>query len=310
MKGAAISRRFCVCVPARNEAARLPVLLEALAGQTVTGRIPVALCINNSDDDSVGVATAVVARHAGRLDVRVQDQVFPAALAHAGSARGRAMAMGLELIQGKGVLIATDADCRPPADWIAANLAAIAAGADIVGGRIELDDAEPIDPAIMAMRARLDQYWAAVRAIEDAIDPSSNDPAPRHGDHTGASLAIDAVLYQAAGGVPPIPTGEDRALVIAGVAAGGRLAHPTAVWTRVSARSEGRAADGMAAAMRTLAAVIEEGREPHLPAFDHWRRRAAWRRAIRATNGAAAMLAAEERLPPMPADMPLSMVAA
>ncbi len=303
-------RRFCVCVPARNEAARLPVLLDALAGQTIGGSIPVALCINNSDDNSVAVAASLSTRHWGRLDLRVQDYVFPPKLAHAGTARGRAMAMGFAAIGGAGVLISTDADCRPPADWIAANLAAVAGGADIVGGRIELDDAEPIDPAVLAMRARLDGYWAAVRAIEDAIDPSPHDPAPRHGDHTGASLAIEAALYRAAGGVPAIPTGEDRALVIAGVAAGGRLAHPMSVWTRVSARTEGRAENGMAAAMRSLAMTIGQGDDPRLPAFDHWRQRAEWRRERRAADGAAAMLAAEEELPPMPADMTLSLVPA
>lgn len=301
--------QFCVCVPARNEAARLPILLEALAAQTIARRISVALCINNSDDGSSAVVAAIAARHASRLDVQIDDCVLPPDVAHAGTARRRAMDAGLALIDERGVLISTDADCRPPPDWIAANLAAIAAGATIVGGRIVLDDAEPITPAMAAMRMRLDRYWAAVRDIEDAIDPSPHDPSPRHGDHTGASLAIDAGLYRAAGGVPTTARGEDRALVIAAVAAGGRLAHPTSVWTRVSARTEGRAADGMAAAMARLAAIIGDGDEPRVAAFDHWHRRAAWRRVQRARHGVAAALALEETLPPMPADMALPAIA-
>ncbi|MEG3175584.1 glycosyltransferase [Sphingomonas sp. RB3P16] len=296
---------FCVCVPARNEAARLPVLLDALAAQTVGGPVPVAICINNSDDGSVAVAEAAGARHAGRLDLMIDDCRLAPSVAHAGTARGRAMAAGYDRIGGSGLLVSTDADCRPPRDWLAATMTAYAGGATLIGGRIELDDAEPIAPAITAMRARFDQYWTAVRAIEDAIDPVPHDPPARHGDHTGASLAIDAALYRAAGGVPAIPTGEDRALVIAALGAGGRLVHPVAVWTRVSARTEGRAAGGMALAMAELADTIDRGDHPTVPAFAHWAERAHWRRATRATQGVAAMLAAEEALPPMPADMPL-----
>ena len=42
-------RAAVICVPARNEARRLPVLLEALAAQEAPGPIKVALCINNSN---------------------------------------------------------------------------------------------------------------------------------------------------------------------------------------------------------------------------------------------------------------------
>lgn len=300
---------FCVCVPARNESQRMPVLLDALAAQTIAGRITVAFCINNSDDDSVAVVEQHACRHAERLDIIVDACTLPPSLAHAGGARGRAMEMGYRHVSsaagGVGVLISTDADCRPPAEWIAANLAAIGAGADIVGGRIILDDAEPIDPAIARMRDRLDLYWAAVRAIEDASDPAPHDPPPRHGDHTGASIAIDAALYRAIGGVPPIASGEDRSMVINAVAAGGRLVHPPSVWTRVSARTEGRAAGGMAIAMAELAETVERGIDPYVPAFEHWRARALWRRATRTAYGVAEMLAREADLPPMPADMSL-----
>jgi hypothetical protein len=298
-------RSFCVCVPARNEAARLPVLLDALAAQTVDGVIPVMLCINNSDDDSIAVAHAVAHRHRGRLDVGIASSTFAPAVAHAGSARGHAMEQGYARLGGTGVLISTDADCRPPATWIAANLAAIDAGATIVGGQIVLDDAEPIDPAISALRARFDDYWAAVRAIEDAIDPAPDDPPPRHGDHTGASIAIDAVLFSKIGGVRAIASGEDRMMVVDAVAAGGRLVHPPAVWTRVSARTDGRAAGGMAIAMADLATTVGLGVDPMIPAFDHWRDRAIWRRTTRATCGITEMLTRETALPPMPADMRL-----
>lgn len=301
---------FCICVPARNEAYRLPVLLKALVAQSVAGRIAVALCINNSDDGSAATAAEIAARHIDRLELHIDECTLSPRLAHAGTARRRAMDAGAALLGAGGLLISTDADCRPPSDWIAANLAAYAGGAGIVGGQIRLDDREPVAPAVATIRERYDLYWAAVRAIEDAVDPSPHDLPPRHGDHTGASLAIDAGLYRAVGGVPTIPCGEDRALVTAAVAAGGRLAHPMAVWTRVSPRTRGRAEGGMAAAMAALMTTIAQDAVPLVARYEHWRQRATWRRDARARLGVATMLAHEERLPPMPADMPLPSIPA
>lgn len=296
---------WCVCVPARDEEARLPVLLDALAAQDVAGPVRVALCVNDSDDDSAAVARAHVAHRSGRLAILLDECRLPPAAAHVGTARGRAMDAGLRLVGDDGVLLTTDADCRPPTGWIAANLAAVAAGADLVGGRIAIDADEPVDPALLAVRARLDRYWAAVRAIEDAIDPCPHDPAPRHGDHTGASLAIVGGLYRAAGGVPALPHGEDRALVAAAVARGGRLVHPPSVWTRTSARATGRASGGMADWIAGVRATLAQGGEPMVPALAHWRRRAAWRAAERPRLGTA-LGRHEAALPPMPCDTPLS----
>ena len=67
---------LCVCVPARNEAARLPILLNALAMQDWPGAIPVAIAINNSTDDSRAVADAARHRHAARLDIRITEHNF------------------------------------------------------------------------------------------------------------------------------------------------------------------------------------------------------------------------------------------
>ncbi|WBH15838.1 glycosyltransferase [Sphingomonas radiodurans] len=300
-----MNKAVCICVPARNEAARLPILLGALAAQTYTGTIHVALCINNSDDESASIAADLATHRGSRLNVRIDGCVLAPDEAHVGTARRRAMHVGSDIVGDRGVLISTDADCRPPDGWIAANLAAMDAGADVVGGRIVLDNLEPVSMAVMSVVTQFDRYWAMVREIEDAIDPVPHDPSPRHGDHTGASLAIGADMYHAIGGVPAIPCGEDRALVTAAVAAGARLVHPLPVWTRVSARTEGRAAGGMATSMAELADTINDGGAPRVAALEHWARRAAWRREERRQKGISAMLAHESRLPPMPKDMAL-----
>jgi hypothetical protein len=301
--------RFCVCVPARDEADRLPILLDALARQDVDGPIRVSILINNTVDDSVAAVARAQAAWGERLHLAVACHDLPTERAHAGTARRLAMEAGLARIDpDRGVLISTDADTRPPSDWISAMLRAIDAGLDIVGGRIVVDDAEPLAADMDAMQVKLDRYWACVRAIEDDIDPCRWDPAPRHGDHTGASLAILAPLYRAAGGVPAIPAGEDRALVEAAVAAGGRLGHPMSVWTRVSARTIGRATGGMADHMQALSVRVARGEPTFLPSFDQWRARAAWRRMRRDQPGGEAGVARDEPLlPPMRCDMPLGL---
>ncbi|MET3891945.1 cellulose synthase/poly-beta-1,6-N-acetylglucosamine synthase-like glycosyltransferase [Bosea sp. OAE506] len=302
---------FCVCVPARNEEERLPRLLEALAAQDVEGLIQVAICLNNTTDQSADIIATLGSRHRERLAIDLDVATFPPERAHAGSARAAAMAAGLaRLPSPNGVLITTDADARPPANWIVTNLAAIARGADIVGGRLLFDEDEDIPFGVAAARALWDRYWAAVRQIEDEIDPCEWDPPPRHGDHTGGSLAITTEMYRRSGGVPPIALGEDRALVEAAVMAGGRLVHPPEVWTRVSARLDGRAAGGMAQMMRRMADTASRGAVEMAPALSHWRERAMWRRDRRqAVCAKSRFIAAEHALPPMPHDAVLADIA-
>lgn len=303
---------FCVCVPARNEAERLPVLLAALAAQDWPGPVMVSIGVNNTTDDSLDVIGRAQRRYGARLDIAVVVADFAPELAHAGSARKLAMDAGLARIAmaGNGVLVSTDADSRPPVDWLCNIAKAVDRGADMVGGRIDIDSQEPLPPAVSALRSAWDAYWAAVRAIEDAIDPLPWDIAPRHGDHTGASLAIRASIYEACGGVPLLATGEDRALVTAALARGARLAHPADVRISVSPRLDGRAEGGMASAMQQLYRDAKDGSRPMAPAFDHWRERALWRRRLRARADGHALIARREPLlPPMPHDMPLEISA-
>jgi hypothetical protein len=281
------------------------VLLEALAQQTLTSPINVALCVNNSTDGSAEAAQA-----AANADVRLRLNLltcdFPPELAHAGSARRAAMDLGAEWLNiDDALLVSTDADCRPPADWLEANLAH-AGPKRIVGGRIELDEREADTwPLLFDLRDRFDDYWSKVREIEDAVDPVQWDLPPRHGDHTGASLALTAGLYRAAGGVPLTPSGEDRALVVAALAVGGELIHPQTIWTRTSARPEGRADGGMAEEMRRWLAAGSDGVDPKVPAFHHWQSRALWRRAMRRALDPGELMLAEAKLPAMPCEMSL-----
>ncbi|MDM7955729.1 glycosyltransferase [Blastomonas sp.] len=303
---------LCVCVPARNEADRLPVLLKAIAAQDYPGVIPVAIAVNNTTDTSLDVLERCRADYWGRLSIDVTDIQFAPREAHAGSARGLAMDRGAELLgdHADAILVSTDADARPPATWLSAIAAGMARGADLVGGRIVIDPLESLPVRAAVLHDALDRYWERVRAIEDAIDPVAWDLPPRHGDHTGASLAITLRAYRACGGVPRIASGEDRALVMAAVAQGARLAHPSDVWVNVSPRCDGRAEGGMAEDMARLVTAGAGSAPLLMPDFDHWRARAEWRRSMRAQAASPAhMVRAEALLPPMPHDMPLEVMA-
>jgi hypothetical protein len=292
--------KIVVCVPARNEEERLPRLIDALGRQSIDD-FAVVVSLNNTTDRSREVVRAAAFGFPS-LDLTIDETVFAAHDAHAGSARRRAMDIAADLAGPAGYVLTTDADTRPPPDWVAANLAAMATGLDVVGGRIAVDESEPMSDAVTALALLTDRYWARVRELEDALDPVPWDPPPRHGDHTGASLCVTVSSYRGCGGLPVIPTSEDRALVHAIILRGGRLAHPASIWTRASPRTIGRAVGGMAEHMLRLEEKCGTDGHLMLPSFAQWRRRAEWRRDVRQRGGAALVAELEQSLPPMTDD--------
>jgi cellulose synthase/poly-beta-1,6-N-acetylglucosamine synthase-like glycosyltransferase len=128
--------QFCVTVPARDEAAYLPRLVRALArqedlaGQPLPpGSVEVLLLLNNCSDGTPAVARAFGASHPAP-GLRVAEVRFEAAEAHMGRARqvlmDAALARFHTLARPDGLILTTDADTRPDADWIAAQAAEVA----------------------------------------------------------------------------------------------------------------------------------------------------------------------------------------
>ena len=281
-----MSLECVVCVPARNEEHRLPLLLSALASQDLPEgeTLRVVVLANNCVDRTAQVAS-VLGEALPRLRLRLREQDWPADIANVGLARGAAMSAGVAWLReeaGEGILVSTDADAVPPPHWISAIRRGFEAGAEVVGGAIRIEeDGSPVPAWLAEARARVAAYWAAVRDLAHAIDPLPHDPPARHGDHTGASLAITLDAYQAAGGIPPIASREDVALVTAVELLGGRLRHPADVWTEVSAREDGRAEGGMAGELQRWRHFVESG-EPHLvPDAPFWLEKFRRRRAFR-----------------------------
>ena len=295
--GAASIARAVVCIPARNEAGALPRLIRSLDRQVAASpeaRLRVVVLANNCTDDTVEVLNALGDAGTGaNLHLRVVEARLAPAVAHVGTARRMALDTGAAWLRDEGVvdgvLLSTDADAVAPPDWVSANLRALET-ADLVGGRLVIDtETGRPDPAMAELHARIERYWAGVRALEDVIDPPPHDPAPRHGDHVAASLALRASLYEAVGGLPLLACGEDNALVARVRRAGGRIRHCPAVSIAVSDRAAGRVEGGMATEMLRRSRVAEGAESYRLPPADHWlaliARRRDWRLAWEAGEG-------------------------
>ncbi|WP_246154367.1 glycosyltransferase [Methylobacterium oryzihabitans] len=246
--------RAVVAIPVRNEAQRIGACLDALARQDGLGgrTLGLVLFLNNCTD----ATAAVVAARADvpGLAVRVVAQDF--AGAHAGWARREAMEAAASWLEegggADGVILTTDADSRVPPDWVALNLAAIDAGADAVAGRIALNPDEAARlPARLHARGRLEgAYEVLLDELAARLDPLPHDPWPNHATASGATLAVRLDAYRAAGGLPALPVGEDRAFVAALLARDARLRHAPEITVVTSGRLDGRAPGGAAETMR------------------------------------------------------------
>ncbi len=144
-----------------------------------------------------------------------------------------------------GLVATTDADSRVAPDWLAAQLAALAAGARAVGGRIELapEEAAQLSPGALERRRRAarDRH----RRVLAEARPERGDRA-EHWQFSCASVGLTAEAYRRAGGLPPLAGLEDEALERALVAAGVPIQRLGAVRVSTSARRRGRAPRGLA----------------------------------------------------------------
>ena len=204
-----------VVVPAHNEQERLPACLAALS--VVSERVVVVA-------DACADRTAEVARRSGALVVEVAARNV-----------GVARATGVRELLRRGVswVATTDADTVVPPCWLSAQLRRAARGWDAVAGTVSVLDWSGHPPGLAAAYAR---HYA--------------HDSPIH----GANLGFTADAYLAAGGFPPIATGEDRALVAAMERAGSRVLRTAKVNVVTSARRHYRAPRGFGHLLTTLEA--------------------------------------------------------
>ena len=287
---------FVIAIPVRDEEERLPACLRALARQSDrSGRsisptqVRVVLFANDCTDRSASLARQLGAGLS--LDLRVVEARLPPAVAHAGSARRAAMDLAEAwLVEGgesDGVILVTDADSQVAPNWIAENLAAFAAGAEAVLGRIDLDEEGAYLPEALHRRGQLeDTYERLLTELSWLLDPLEHDPWPHHATTSGASLGVTRAAYCRVGRLPRVPLGEDKALVGLLYHHDARIRHCPTAHVITSGRTDGRApggvADTLAIRSREPDAFCDDALEPFRTAFA----RAAWRGCLRRRHGA------------------------
>ena len=215
---------LCVAIPVYNEQEGILGTLRSLASQLdLDGRplnrrcYEVLLLANNCHDQTVPLARAFAEAHP-TLRLRIIEVHLDAPHAHVGAARRLVMDEAcrrlLRVGHPRGVIASTDGDTRVSPTWVAATLDEVSRGADAVGGRIlsSRDEVARLEPGTRLYYRRDSAYRILRAAYDHALDPVPHNPWPRHFQYFGASLAVTASAYLAAGGLPVVHCLEDMAL--------------------------------------------------------------------------------------------------
>ena len=286
-----LQSRFVVAIPVKDEEERLPACFGALARQRdelgrpiAPASVRIVAFANNCSDGSASLARSLAKRL--RLDVRVVEATLPPSEAHAGNARRAAMDLAEAWLRASGcgdcVLLTTDADSQVPHDWISCNLAAIDAGADVVLGRVALDEDGDLLPAELHRRGALeDAYETLLTKLSALLDPVEWNPWPHHSTISGASLALTVRAYHRVGGLPRVPLGEDKALVARLVCEDARICFAPEIEVITSGRINGRAPGGVADTLRLRSADPHAFCDDALEPFRIALKRAVWRGRLR-----------------------------
>lgn len=229
--------RASIVIPARNEERRIARCLSAMAAQRAvdTREYEVLLVLDGCTDRTAEIA----ATYSGRMGLHLVDGPQQGV----GAARGLGMDMACSRLhrigRSTGLIATTDADSWVAEDWLASQLAAIAAGAEAIGGRIHLDPAEAatLAPETIANRERHLQ----LRALE-----LSTGGASEHPHFAGASIGITASAYARAGGLQALVALEDEQLARCLERTAIAIHRLDAVRVHTSARLDGRAPLGLA----------------------------------------------------------------
>jgi glycosyltransferase involved in cell wall biosynthesis len=237
--------RAVVVVPARDEQERIAACVAALCDQqAVSWEQYEVIVILDGCTDATAEVTRRIAGETPGLRLHQIELVVPQGV-------GRARHLGMDLAcerllsvgREDGLIASTDADSVVAADWLCAQLELLDAGAEAIGGRIELDvqEAETLVPETLAAR----EHAVAARTRR-AMRLSATSAVIEHHQFSGASLALTAAAYVRCGGLPVRAALEDEALEHALVHQGVAIHRSDRVRVRTSARTSGRAPRGLA----------------------------------------------------------------
>lgn len=221
-----------VVVPARDEQEFLPGCLDALEVAATTARDELGVTV-----DQLVVLDRCVDGTAALVRERLNVRGLEVAADNVGTARAVGFADVIERHHGTRLdalwLATTDADTRVPADWLVAQLALAATGADLVLGTVDVDD------------------WSAHPPHVEAVWRAGYEPRDGHRHVHGANLGLRADVYVEVGGFARLDRDEDVALVAA--AAHRKVVLSGALEVVTSGRTAGRAVGGFADHLANLA---------------------------------------------------------
>lgn len=222
---------IAVVVPAHDEAVALPDCLASLRFAAQRSPVPVRLMVVT---DTCADTTEMLARRGGADVVEIAARNVGAA--RAAGFRYAITTAGTE--PARIWLATTDADSTVPPDWLSTQLRYAALGWEAMIGTVKLADWSCRPPQLPDIYLRRYGVW--------------------NGEHPhvhGANLGFTAAAYLAAGGFPPLRSGEDHALVQALSACGRRVLRTSELPVLTSARSTPRAPRGFGHLLDTLAGL-------------------------------------------------------
>ncbi|WP_062012755.1 glycosyltransferase family 2 protein [Aureimonas sp. AU4] len=253
-----------VAIPAMNEAERIGRTLEALDGELQPGDA-VVVVVNNSQDRSADLARRHLATR--RRPFLLIDLAWRGASGSAPLARRLALECAAALSP-QAHLLSLDADTLVRPLWRASYEALFAQGFDLVCGGIGFvpEEAALLPEGDPEAERVLREARAASREAEALIDPDPDNPWPHHGNIGGANFGLRAGALERAGGLPHVPSAEDRELLRRARAHGLRVrfAGDPCVWTspRLGGRARGGLSDELARSRREEDPLVDEALEP------------------------------------------------
>ncbi|MBB4079210.1 glycosyltransferase involved in cell wall biosynthesis [Lewinella aquimaris] len=278
--------RLSVTVPAKDEADFILPTLRALRWQVDECGAPldpacyeVILLANNCRDATANLARAFARAHPD-FRLHVVERHFRPEVACVGTARRMMMEAAAERLPPHGIISTTDSDTLVDRHWVAATLRAFDRGAYAVGGRITTPRCHR--GAYRKIYLQDVTYRLLQARLEHMIDPQPDDPAPRHFQQYGPSMAVRVDAYRACGGMPPLKAIEDVALGWALERIDVSFVHDPAVRVTTSDRASSRV-DGVAFshALDEWGRMIAENRKPVVPGLQNCLRLYKWKVALR-----------------------------
>lgn len=234
-------RAAWIAMPAKDEASTIGVAIDALsvAAAQVQGPVHLVVVDDGSTDETAEIAAA-------RLDGWLwgASTLLPGPAAGVGWARRVGLDHALTAANARGagdaLIATTDADSRVPPHWLQALHARLDEGHVVLAGDIVLDRGAPAE-LVAARDARLAWRLAQVR---------QRDPDAQHPHFAGANLAWAASALTQLTPLPTPPALEDDALRRACERVGLPVLRDATFPVTTSARTEGRAELGLAAALQ------------------------------------------------------------